>query len=182
MNKIRITTHRYDYMGLAYDTIIEIACKLKGEYKNDVCFNHNGKQWTLSEGQGDFEYVDEEKSVDNAIDETFEKLNKMSADEFFEKTGVTTMQATDFLSKALILLEERGKDYDQPQGERSMGKTVQAFNAITGHTLKESEGWLLLQLLKDVRQWSNPNSYHADSAEDCISYAALKAEALIEGK
>lgn len=40
----------------------------------------------------------------------------------------------------------------------------------------------MLQLLKDVRQWSNPNSYHADSAEDCISYAALKAEALIEGK
>ena len=63
MNKIRITTHRYAYMGLAYDTIIEIACKLKGEYKNDVCFNHNGKQWTLSEGQGDFEYVDEDGEI-----------------------------------------------------------------------------------------------------------------------
>ena len=78
MNKIRITTHRYAYMGLAYDTIIKIACKLKGEYKNDVCFNHNGKQWTLSEGQGDFEYVDEEKigvdtveglTEDNVVDE-----------------------------------------------------------------------------------------------------------------
>jgi len=32
--------------------------------------------------------------------------------------------------------------------------------------------------LKDVRQWQNPNKYHADSAEDCVSYAALKAEAL----
>ena len=63
MDKIRITTHRYAYMGLAYDTIIEIACKLKGEYKNDVCFNHNGKQWTLSEGQGDFEYVEEENEI-----------------------------------------------------------------------------------------------------------------------
>ena len=176
MNKIRITTHRYAYMGLAYDTIIEIACKLKGEYKNDVCFNHNGKQWTLSEGQGDFEYVGEE---------SFHSLsgvtNLMSIDTGNDPT-IKTVQATDFLSKALTLLEERGKDYDQPQGERSMGKTVQAFNAITGHTLKESEGWLLLQLLKDVRQWSNPDSYHADSAEDCISYAALKAEALIEGK
>lgn len=40
----------------------------------------------------------------------------------------------------------------------------------------------MLQLLKDVRQWSNPDIYHADSAEDCISYAALKAEALVEGK
>ena len=176
MNKIRITTHRYAYMGLAYDTIIEIACKLKGEYKNDVCFNHNGKQWTLSEGQGDFEYVEEDG--ENSLSGV---TNLMSIDTGSDPI-IKTMQATDFLSKALTLLEERGKDYDQPQGERSMGKTVQAFNAITGHTLKESEGWLLLQLLKDVRQWSNPNSYHADSAEDCISYAALKAEALVEGK
>jgi len=176
MEKIRIITHRYAYMGLKCDTVVEIACKLKGEYKNDVCFNHNGKQWTLSEGQGDFEYVKDE--LENSLSGV---TNLMSID-----TGnnpiIKTMQATDFLSKALTLLEERGKDYDQPQGERSMGKTVQAFNAITGHTLKESEGWLLLQLLKDVRQWGNPDSYHADSAEDCISYAALKAEALIEGK
>ena len=177
MNKIRITTHRYAYMGLAYDTIIEIACKLKGEYKNDVCFNHNGKQWTLSEGQGDFEYVEEENGIKLSSGVT----NLMSIDTGNDQT-IKPVQATDFLSKALTLLEERGKDYDQPQGERSMGKTVQAFNAITGHTLKESEGWLLLQLLKDVRQWSNPDSYHADSAEDCISYAALKAEALFEGK
>ena len=56
-------------MGLAYDTIIEIACKLKGEYKNDVCFNHKGKQWTLSEGQGDFEYVDEDCAVDKVVGE-----------------------------------------------------------------------------------------------------------------
>lgn len=89
--------------------------------------------------------------------------------------------ACDFLSKALSLLEERGKDYDQPEGERSMGKTISAFNSITGKSLTESEGWLLLQLLKDVRQWQNPNKYHADSAEDCISYAALKAEALSRG-
>ena len=176
MNKIRITTHRYAYMGLAYDTIIEIACKLKGEYKNDVCFNHNGKQWTLSEGPGDFEYV--EKEGENSLSGV---TTLMSIDPANDPI-IKTVQATDFLSKALTLLEERGKDYDQPQGERSMGKTVQAFNAITGHTLKESEGWLLLQLLKDVRQWSNPDSYHADSAEDCISYAALKAEALVEGK
>ena len=178
MNKIRIriTTHRYAYMGLAYDTIIEIACKLKGKYKNDVCFNHNGKSWTLSEGQGDFEYVGEDG--ENSLSGV---TNLMSIDTKNDPI-IKTVQATDFLSKALTLLEERGKDYDQPQGERSMGKTVQAFNAITGRTLKESEGWLLLQLLKDVRQWSNPDSYHADSAEDCISYAALKAEALIEGK
>jgi len=91
---------------------------------------------------------------------------------------VDTKTASDFLQDALNLLVERGKDYDQPQGERSMGKTVDAFNAITGKGLTEAEGWLLLQLLKDVRQWSNPKRYHSDSAEDAVSYAALKAEAL----
>lgn len=57
-----------------------------------------------------------------------------------------------------------------------MGKTVAAFNAVTGRDLSEAEGWLLLQLLKDVRLFQRPG-YHADSAEDCIAYAALKAEA-----
>lgn len=89
-------------------------------------------------------------------------------------------KAGQFLDQAAQLLKERGKDYDKDE-ERSMGKTVQAFNAITSRDLTESEGWLLLQLLKDVRQWSTPN-YHKDSAEDCISYSALKAESLESGR
>lgn len=92
------------------------------------------------------------------------------------------MKAPDFLHKAAALMEDLGKEYDKPEGERSMGKTVRAFNAITGRDLSEAEGWLLLQILKDVRQWQNPGRYHADSAEDAITYSALKAEALSEGK
>lgn len=88
------------------------------------------------------------------------------------------MKADEFLGKAQALMIERGKQYDQPNGERSMGKTIRAFNAITGRDLTEAEGWLLLQVLKDVRQWQNPDKYHADSAEDSVTYAALKAEAL----
>ena len=88
------------------------------------------------------------------------------------------MKAEDFLRQGADVLAERGKDYDQPQGERSMGKCVRAFNAITGRDLSEAEGWLLLQVLKDVRQWQNPDRYHADSAIDGVSYSALKAEAL----
>lgn len=90
--------------------------------------------------------------------------------------------AKSFLLRAAELQEERGKQYDSEDNkERSMGKTIIAFNAITGQSLSESEGWLLLQLLKDVRQWAKKD-YHADSAEDCIAYAALKAEALADGK
>ena len=85
--------------------------------------------------------------------------------------------APTLLHRAATLMAERGATYDKPGGERSMGRTVTAFNAITGRDLSEAEGWLLLQVLKDVRQWQRPK-YHADSAEDCIAYAALKAEAL----
>jgi len=77
---------------------------------------------------------------------------------------------------------DRIAEYDQPHGERSAGPTVLAFNAITGRNLTESEGWLFLQLLKDVRQWSNPNEYHPDSAIDSVAYAALKGEALAVGR
>lgn len=91
------------------------------------------------------------------------------------------MKAQCFLLKASDLLGSRGKTYDDRRGERSMGKAVAAFNEITGQAMSESEGWLLLQLLKDVRQWST-TTYHPDSAEDCVAYAALKAEALHENK
>lgn len=86
------------------------------------------------------------------------------------------MNATDILKAAAGHMEARAATYDKPEGERSMGKAVQAFNAITGRDLTEPEGWLLLQVLKDVRLFQRPG-YHADSAEDCVAYAALKAEA-----
>jgi hypothetical protein len=92
------------------------------------------------------------------------------------------MKSTEFLQAAIDTQAERGKQYDSPEGERSMGRTVQAFNAITGRDLTEAEGWLLLQTLKDVRQWQNPDKYHHDSALDGVAYASLKAEALSAGE
>lgn len=86
------------------------------------------------------------------------------------------MRAPDLLNNAAALMEERGRQYDKPEGERSMGRAVQAFNAITGQNLRESHGWLLLQLVKDVRDQQRAQP-HQDSLEDCIAYAALKAEA-----
>lgn len=84
--------------------------------------------------------------------------------------------APEFLRRAAEIMEERGKQYDKPEGERSMGKCVAAFNIVTGRSMTEAEGWLLLQILKDVRLWQRPG-FHRDSAEDAIAYAALKAEA-----
>lgn len=110
----------------------------------------------------DGDWKDSLREYDPQLDSSIKKRQKHSA--------------TDFLHRAASIMEERGKQYDQPEGERSMGKCVSAFNTITGKNLTEAEGWLLLQILKDVRQWLRPG-YHADSAEDCIAYAALKAEA-----
>ena len=85
--------------------------------------------------------------------------------------------AKTFLQRALITMEERAKTYDSEEGERSMGKTIAAFNAITGRDLTEQEGWLIMLLLKQVRQWST-EQYHHDSALDSVAYAALLAESL----
>ena len=91
------------------------------------------------------------------------------------------MKAPDFLQEAKETMEERGKDYDKhdegKKAERSMGKAVAAFNAITDGHMTESEGWLLMAILKQVRQWSSP-AYHHDSAMDAVAYTALLAESL----
>jgi class 3 adenylate cyclase len=84
--------------------------------------------------------------------------------------------ANQILNKAATLMEQRGQQYDQPEGERSMGKTVAAFNCLTGQQLTEAQGWLLLALLKMVRD-NQREKPHQDSCEDLVAYAALYAEA-----
>ena len=92
-------------------------------------------------------------------------------------TGVglpTPVTAASMLTAALGHMEDRAKTYDAPGGERSMGKTVAAFNVITGHTLTEEAGWLFMEILKQVR--SQQGDYRADSYEDLVAYAALRGE------
>lgn len=124
--------------------------------------------------------VDRERDSDMVLSHALDIAdNLLTALETVPSTGPATLvaaSAPELLTKAASIMEERGKQYDQPGGERSMGKAVDAFNTITGQDLTEAEGWLLLQILKDVRLWQRAG-YHQDSAEDCIAYAALKAEA-----
>ena len=112
-------------------------------------------------------------------DEPLQSLNDQYAE--IEKVRQSHRTASKIADSALKHIRERAETYDQPTGERSAAKTAKAFNAITGKDITESEVWLLLQLLKDVRQWSRED-YHQDSAEDCIAYAALKAESLEGGE
>ena len=89
------------------------------------------------------------------------------------------LSAPQALENAAQHMRDRATTYDSPDGERSMGRAVAALNALLGRqALSESEGWLLLQLLKDARD--RTGTPHRDSLEDCIAYAALKAEARLK--
>ena len=124
--------------------------------------------WSRHTHPEELPFIDDEPSINDQYAE-------------IEKVRQSHRTASEIADSALKHIRERAETYDQPTGERSAAKTAKAFNAITGKDITESEVWLLLQLLKDVRQWSRED-YHQDSAEDCIAYAALKAESLEGGE
>lgn len=186
----------------------DIAIKFKGDpdefgiifYKNNgkSCFSQNDKAWQndadwTMKGLLNENYFEDGIDLSHDIlwqrathpeelpfidDEPLQSLNDQYAE--IEKVRQSHRTASEIADSALKHIRERAETYNQPTGERSAAKTAKAFNAITGKDITESEVWLLLQLLKDVRQWSRED-YHQDSAEDCIAYAALKAESL-EGR
>ena len=90
-------------------------------------------------------------------------------------------KAQDLLHRAASLMDERGKQYDQPSGERSMLAAVTAFNAIAGYHLTEADGFLLMALLKMVRDQQRETP-HRDSIEDLVAYASLYGEARLRGE
>lgn len=51
--------------------------------------------------------------------------------------------AHDILQAAAGHMQDRAATYDKPEGERSMGATMEAFKAVTGHKLTEEQGYLL---------------------------------------
>jgi len=82
--------------------------------------------------------------------------------------------AHDILEAAAGHMQDRAATYDKPEGERSMGATVDAFKAVTGHQLTEEQGWLFMALLKAVR--SQQGGLRMDSYEDGAAYFALAGE------
>lgn len=135
-----------------------------------------GKHWKKHDIIFDDSYA-VRKGTENLEPKLTPEINKIMT----KINRLTTKMATprtveDFLEEAGAKLIERGREYDRSGCERSAARAAEAFNVITGHELRTAEVWLLLQILKDVRQFTR--GYHQDSAVDCIAYAALKAEAL----
>lgn len=84
------------------------------------------------------------------------------------------MKAYDILATGQQHLKDRGQQYDAPQGERSMAKTVKIFNSISGRDLSEKEGWIFMMSLKFARAMQGKPK--ADTYEDLAAYAALLGE------
>lgn len=93
----------------------------------------------------------------------------------------TQVSALDLLDAAAKHMRDRAATYDKPAGERSMEQTVGIFNRFHGTALSETQGWHFMQILKDVRLFSNTSAPHRDSIDDGVAYAALKGESLLKG-
>lgn len=83
--------------------------------------------------------------------------------------------AHEFLEAGLGHMKDRAATYDAPQGERSMGKTVDMFRALTSIEMTEEQGWKFMCCLKLVR--SEQGDFRADNFEDLAAYAGLAGEA-----
>ena len=79
------------------------------------------------------------------------------------------------LQSAFNTIHKRAADRDVKQ-ERSMNATVEAFNAIHGTKLTESQGWSFMTLLKMKRSFTG-DVFRDDDFVDEAAYTALRAEA-----
>lgn len=120
--------------------------------------------------EADARQLDEQLERDIA---TFREVYKIAEDECAELYGKTS--ANSILNAAAEHMQDRAATYDKPEGERSMGATVEAFKATTGIELTEEQGWHFMVLLKMVR--SQQGDYRADNFEDGAAYVALAGEA-----
>ena len=82
--------------------------------------------------------------------------------------------AADILHEAACTIERRAAERDLP-AERSMGRTVKAFNALMGTSLTETQGWLFMVILKLARETAG--RHNRDDLLDAAAYAALALEA-----
>jgi len=85
------------------------------------------------------------------------------------------MDAKDFLNAGAEAIGDRAAERDKPDGERSMFAAVEAFNAIYGTELTETQGWAFMALLKLSR--AAGGAYRADDYVDGAAYVALAGEA-----
>ena len=89
--------------------------------------------------------------------------------------------ALDFLVEASNVIDNRAAERDHANGERSMMRCVDMFNAWRGDAggglgmLSEVEGWIFMACLKLAR--AKGGSYRRDDFIDATAYLSLAGEA-----
>lgn len=81
--------------------------------------------------------------------------------------------APDLLREAAEVIGSRASSRDL-ESERSMKRTVAAFNTLTGHQLSETQGWLFMAVLKLAR--ATGGGFNRDDQLDAAAYCALALE------
>lgn len=81
--------------------------------------------------------------------------------------------AVEILEQAVHDIGDRAAERDI-ESERSMARTVKAFNVMFNQELTETQGWQFMELLKMSR--SVGGNYRLDDYVDGAAYAALAGE------
>lgn len=98
----------------------------------------------------------------------------MNRSHVIQKVRRRLNDAPAILTDAAATINQRAQQRDQI-AERSMKRTVETFNALTGSDITEEQGWLFMVCLKLARS-TNGRTYHRDDFIDAAAYIALAAE------
>lgn len=163
------------------DFMFEVCMTESLQYVEPVCPTVDEKDVADRNNYGpdvSFVAVDEaaklvgpEQSVDS-----FDEVEASEAYADIKAELASPIGADEILQIAEEAIAQRGVMYDSTgqQQERSMGKVVTMFNALTGHELTNEQGWKFMCLLKLAR--SEQGEFSLDSFIDLAAYAALAGE------
>ena len=125
---------------------------------------------TASQSDTICKLLDEAKAKVEAENPTTEQ--RVTAARFDLASG--RIPAHQFLESGMNHMKNRASQRDAENGERSMKRCVDAFNALEGTNLTEKQGWRFMVLLKYAR--SVNGVFTADDYEDMAAYAGLAGE------
>lgn len=142
---------------------VAFSARLPQEDKRTAGIHANTEIFVPESESGDKEYSDKDKEV------------FQMAQDAMNPQLINNPTAASILEAGLGHMKDRAVTYNSPQGERSMGKTVEMFNIMYGLELTEEQGWAFMELLKLVR--SSQGDFKLDNYEDMAAYAGLMGEA-----
>lgn len=159
-----------DFVQGVWHDNIEPVCPTT--YKKDIAdLNNYGLDVSFVAVDEAAELAGPEQSADS-----FDEVEATEAYDDIKAEIARPTDADEILQIAEETIAQRGVMYDSTgqQQERSMGKVVTMFNALTGHELTIEQGWKFMCLLKLAR--SEQGEFSLDSFIDLAAYAALAGE------